>query len=59
MLYLRIPADRRGFIQAIIPAPATSYAYTVGGGGAAGTQASGQHASAGGTGRIIVKEFYQ
>jgi len=44
-----------GYIQAIIPNPSGTYNYTVGASGNAGTTGGG----AGGTGVVIVEEYYQ
>lgn len=44
-----------GYIEAIITVPQSSYAYSVGGGGTSG----GSFAGTGGSGVIIVEEFYQ
>lgn len=48
-----------GFIDAYIPSPAATYAYSVGGGGSAGgAGTSGLAGAAGGSGYIEVTEFY-
>lgn len=49
-----------GFIDVIIPSPASSYAYAVGAGGAAGgAGGAGYSGGAGAGGLIIVEEYYQ
>lgn len=49
-----------GYIEAIIPNPTTSYAYSVGAAGSAGAAGTnGSAGSAGATGIIIVEEYYQ
>lgn len=51
--------DAGGYIKAIIVSPASSYSYTVGGGGTAGTLGtSGSAGGAGGSGYIVVTEYY-
>jgi hypothetical protein len=48
-----------GYVEAIINSPASTYAYAVGAGGTAGAIGSGIRAGgAGGSGMIIVEEFY-
>ena len=46
-----------GFAQGIISSPAATYAYVIGTGGLAGV--GGTNAGAGGSGVVIVEEFYQ
>lgn len=49
-----------GFVDAIIASPSATYAYAVGAAGAGGTAVSlGVAGGAGGSGLIIVEEFYQ
>ena len=48
-----------GYVDAIIPAPAATYSYSVGAGGAGGAAGSVSDAGgAGGSGKIVVWEFY-
>lgn len=48
-----------GYIDAIIPAPSATYAYSVGAAGTAGTAGTSGHVGyAGGSGLIIVEEYY-
>lgn len=49
-----------GYLEAIIPAPSTTYSYAVGAGGSAGSGGTGGYAGgAGGSGIIIVEEHFQ
>jgi hypothetical protein len=49
-----------GYLEALIYAPSTSYAYAVGAAGTAGTAGtSGEAGSAGGSGCILVTEYFQ
>ncbi len=49
-----------GYLEAVIPNPASSYAYVVGSAGAAGTAGtSGAAGGAGGSGYIIIEEYYK
>lgn len=49
------------FLKALINSPSSSYSYSVGSGGASktGEGATGQNSGAGGSGIIIVEEFYE
>ena len=46
------------YVEIIINSPTASYTYAIGGGGAAGNTGASFNASAGGSGVIIVDEFY-
>jgi hypothetical protein len=49
-----------GYVDAIITAPSSTYVYGIGVGGTGGSSpASGHNGAAGGTGFLIIEEFYQ